>query len=781
MVDFTTPDAVARERARGARARASRASIGTTRLRPRARSTRSRAERGLAVLLRAELRARRGADDALRAPRRRAHLPRAEIVELHHEAKHDAPSGTAKATAELIGGRRADPLGAPARASSRTRRCSSAATGQLLTIRHDTFSREAFVPGVLLALERLHAPAGPDRRAGHAALTRARRRDAADGGARRSSRDELAEVWPATCRERGSTRSSTRTPRATASCFLARARRPGGSPASRTATAAAAGQWWHDRVARRSDDAAARRWLVAVAFRVRRAATSAWAGSRRAGSAARLHDALLARSRDVRRRCCSTQVDNELRARALRAAVAGRSSSELDFGAGCLETRPRRMRRRAPQSSRGAAGSAAPSPPPRPASTSSRPMPRAVRLATTSAPSCRRRVRARSSARRAVGETDDVVVQLRRRRPVADDHEPLAVVRSDGGANAVRMPNATASSRSPRTESRLRRVPDRRPHASVRSCHARRGPDRDRHAFRRRRRRSTSTRFQRLAQHLVDNGSDGLVVAGTTGESPTLTDDERLELFRAAVDAVGDRATVVAGTGTYSTAHSVHLTERAHELGVDAFLVVTPYYNKPPQRGIVEHFEAIARVERPADRRLQHPEPRRRSTSSRRRSRELAEIPNVTAVKQANDDLDAGAPHRRDSGLDLYAGDDNLIQPFLELGGIGGDLRAHARRRAAGEGAWCAPYREGDVDAAREIDARARPVVRAAPGGDEPDRDQGRAEPARPRRRRPPAAARRGDRRRARASAAASSACACSSPPRSENRARRRAAVHFTP
>ena len=101
-------------------------------------------------------------------------------------------------------------------------------------------------------------------------------------------------------------------------------------------------------------------------------------------------------------------------------------------------------------------------------------------------------------------------------------------------------------------------------------------------------------RFRALARHLVENGSDGLVVTGTTGESPTLSDDERFALYEAAVDEVGDRATVVAGTGTYSTAHSVHLTERAHELGVDGFLVVTPYYNKPPQRGIVAHFEAIA-------------------------------------------------------------------------------------------------------------------------------------------------------------------------------------------
>ena len=94
----------------------------------------------------------------------------------------------------------------------------------------------------------------------------------------------------------------------------------------------------------------------------------------------------------------------------------------------------------------------------------------------------------------------------------------------------------------------------------------------------------------------MENGSDGLVVTGTTGESPTLSDDERFALYEAAVDEVGDRATVVAGTGTNSTEHSVHLTKRAHEIGVDGFLIVTPYYNKPPVRGIVEHFKAIAEV-----------------------------------------------------------------------------------------------------------------------------------------------------------------------------------------
>ena len=101
-------------------------------------------------------------------------------------------------------------------------------------------------------------------------------------------------------------------------------------------------------------------------------------------------------------------------------------------------------------------------------------------------------------------------------------------------------------------------------------------------------------RFRALCRHLVDNGSDGIVVTGTTGETPTLTDAERLSLYEVALDEVGDTNTVVAGTGTYDTRHSVHLTEQAHEIGVHGFLVVTPYYNKPPQRGIVAHVETIA-------------------------------------------------------------------------------------------------------------------------------------------------------------------------------------------
>ena len=214
-------------------------------------------------------------------------------------------------------------------------------------------------------------------------------------------------------------------------------------------------------------------------------------------------------------------------------------------------------------------------------------------------------------------------------------------------------------------------------------------------------------RFAALAHHLVDNGSDGLVVAGTTGESPTLSDDERLELFRVALGAVGDRATVIAGTGTYSTAHSVHLTREAHTLGAHGFLVVTPYYNKPPQRGIVAHFEAIAAAtDRPVvvynipSRVVVNIEPR---TMSR-----LAEIPNVRAVKQAYPDLDE-ARHIVSQGLDLYAGDDALLMPFLELGGIGG-ICVHTHIVGPQVADQVQAARRGDLAAAREIDAELRPA-----------------------------------------------------------------------
>jgi len=215
-------------------------------------------------------------------------------------------------------------------------------------------------------------------------------------------------------------------------------------------------------------------------------------------------------------------------------------------------------------------------------------------------------------------------------------------------------------------------------------------------------------RFRELAQHLVERGSDGLVVAATTGESPTLSDDERLELFRVAVDTLSGRGTVVANTGTYSTAHSVHLTREAHELGVDGFLVVTPYYNKPPARGIVEHFRAIADVsDRPI---IVYNIPGRVVVNIEPETMiELAGIPTVRAVKQANDDLVQARRIVDDAELDLYAGDDGLVLPFLELGGIGG-VCVHSHVSGPQVKAMIRAFREGDAETARQINEELEPV-----------------------------------------------------------------------
>jgi 4-hydroxy-tetrahydrodipicolinate synthase len=209
----------------------------------------------------------------------------------------------------------------------------------------------------------------------------------------------------------------------------------------------------------------------------------------------------------------------------------------------------------------------------------------------------------------------------------------------------------------------------------------------------------------------VENGSDGLVVAGTTGEAPTLTDAEKLELFAAAVDAVGGRATVVANTGSNDTAHSVHLTREAHELGVDGFLVVTPYYNKPPPRGIVGHFQAIAdATDRPI---IVYNIPQRVVVNIESETMaELAEVPRVAAVKQATTDPDQARFIVEETGLSLYAGNDDLVQPFLELGGTGGIcVYTHLVGRRVKE--QITRFRAGDVVGARAIDTELGTVMEA--------------------------------------------------------------------
>jgi 4-hydroxy-tetrahydrodipicolinate synthase len=215
-------------------------------------------------------------------------------------------------------------------------------------------------------------------------------------------------------------------------------------------------------------------------------------------------------------------------------------------------------------------------------------------------------------------------------------------------------------------------------------------------------------RYRELCTFLVDDGSDGVVVNGTTGEASTLSEEERVGLIHAALEAIGDRATVIAGTGTNSTAHSIHLTEQAHEAGAHGVLVVTPYYNKPPQRGIVEHFKAVAAA---TDRSvIAYNIPGRVVINIEPETMtQLAEIPNVTGVKQANADLDQ-ARHIVDLGLDLYAGDDDVVLPFVELGGRGG-ICVHTHIVGAQVKEMIRLIREGDHEGARKIDEELRPAI----------------------------------------------------------------------
>ena len=218
--------------------------------------------------------------------------------------------------------------------------------------------------------------------------------------------------------------------------------------------------------------------------------------------------------------------------------------------------------------------------------------------------------------------------------------------------------------------------------------------------------------FRRLCGFLLDNGSDGLVVAGTTGEAPTLTDDERMALFEAAVDVAHDRGgTVVAGTGTYSTAHSVHLTREAHGVGVDGFLVVTPYYNKPPPRGTIAHFEAIANVtDKPI---VAYNIPQRVVLNLEPETLvELGRIPNVQYVKQATTDLDQARRIVEESGLTLLAGNDDLLLPFLEVGGKGG-IFVYTHLVGPQVKELITRFEDGDVDGARELDEELGPIIEA--------------------------------------------------------------------
>jgi 4-hydroxy-tetrahydrodipicolinate synthase len=175
----------------------------------------------------------------------------------------------------------------------------------------------------------------------------------------------------------------------------------------------------------------------------------------------------------------------------------------------------------------------------------------------------------------------------------------------------------------------------------------------------------------RLATYLVDEGgNDGLVISGTTGESPTTTDEEKDQLLRAVVEAVGDRASVIAGVGTNDTAHTQHLATAAEKAGADALLVVTPYYSKPPQAGLLAHFRAVAdTTELPC---MLYDIPGRTGVPIATETLvALAKHPRIVAVKDAKGDLEASAWVMARTDLAYYSGDDKVTLPLLSIGGVG--------------------------------------------------------------------------------------------------------------
>lgn len=214
---------------------------------------------------------------------------------------------------------------------------------------------------------------------------------------------------------------------------------------------------------------------------------------------------------------------------------------------------------------------------------------------------------------------------------------------------------------------------------------------------------------QKLATHLLDHGSESIVVAGTTGESPTLTRDEKRDLFTAVVEAARGRGSVIAGTGTYSTAETIELSEMAAGCGADGLLLVTPYYSRPPQSGLLRHFTSVAdAVDLPivlydipsrTGRKIEHPT-----------LVELSKVRNIVGVKDAAGDpagtskLAAEAP-----GFTIWSGDDALTLPMLSVGATG--VISVASHVAGDRIAECiAAYGKGDPDTAAAIDHELRPL-----------------------------------------------------------------------
>jgi 4-hydroxy-tetrahydrodipicolinate synthase len=217
---------------------------------------------------------------------------------------------------------------------------------------------------------------------------------------------------------------------------------------------------------------------------------------------------------------------------------------------------------------------------------------------------------------------------------------------------------------------------------------------------------------QALATHLTDHGSDSIVVAGTTGESPTLTHEEKRDLWAAVVEAVRGRAGVIAGTGTYSTAESIELSATAEAAGVDGLLLVTPYYSRPPQSGLLAHFKAVAAstslpvilydIPSRTARKIEHPT-----------LLELARVENIVGVKDAAADLAGTAKLAAEAaGFRIWSGDDALTLPMLAVGAVGViSVASHLVGHRIAE--MVAAHDKGDAEGAAQINKELTPLYEA--------------------------------------------------------------------
>lgn len=215
-----------------------------------------------------------------------------------------------------------------------------------------------------------------------------------------------------------------------------------------------------------------------------------------------------------------------------------------------------------------------------------------------------------------------------------------------------------------------------------------------------------------LVEHLIDTGTEGIVVSGTTGESPTLSDDEKTALFKHVVKVVNKRIPVLAGTGTYNTAASIILTKKAEAIGVDGIMLVTPYYNKPNQRGLYAHFSAIAK-ETSLPIMLYNIPSRSIVNMDVETTTALSKIENIVCIKEASGDLDQVSKiiQNTDDDFYVYSGDDSMTLPMLSIGAkgvvsvsshiIGNEMRAIVKN-----------YLQGDTKKAAEVHRKALPIIK---------------------------------------------------------------------